>query len=630
MRFRRTRLMLCRGPLPPVEGAGAVASAMAITCLESQPAGVEPVAVAPVPVPAHAAGVDPIGLETSVEDLLHAIPKALILIGDIGVVTLANRQAEQIFRAAPGGLVGHSVADLLPAYLSLPAGMIDTGAEMVARRADGSEFPAEISLTPLPSAGGPTTLVLVRDVTARKRTEEALLRHALHDSLTGLPNRVLLLDRLTMALARSGRASARVGVLFLDVDRFKVFNDSRGHAAGDALLRGVGLRLREAMRPSDTVARFGGDEFVVVCDDFADETEALRVGDRVLRALREPLEIGSEEVFVSGTIGIALAAPDSTPETLLQDADAAMYRAKERGRSRCELFDHTMRREAASRLATQGDLHRALERGELWVAYQPVVSLATGEVVAAEALVRWSHPERGLISPGEFVPLAEEGGLIVPIGNWVFEESVRQWGRWQSEHPERAPLVLHVNLSPRQLQQQEFLGFVHYVLDRYGVDPSAVCVELTETVLMEDLEQRRSPLSELRDLGLRIALDDFGTGYSSLTYLKRFPVDTIKIDQSFVAGVAANTYDAAIVQSIIDLAHAVGLVVVAEGVETIEQLESLRELGCDHAQGFLFSAARPTEELEALLSTVYLFDVGGLNRRPGSLRVSTPPEPERP
>jgi diguanylate cyclase (GGDEF)-like protein len=538
------------------------------------------------------------------EDLLHAAPEALLVVGADGVVLEANRRAEQVFRAEARSLAGRCAGDLLPTYPTLPPGMIDAGGEMVARRADGSEFPAEISVNPL-LADGRELLVTVRDVTARKRTEEALLRHALHDSLTGLPNRVLLLDRLAMSLARAKRRRARVGVLFLDLDRFKLFNDSRGHAAGDILLRGVAERLQMAIRPGDTVARFGGDEFVVVCDELADETEALRVGERVLRSVREPFAVGPEEVFLSASLGIALAEADSDADALLGDADAAMYRAKLRGRSRCEVFDHTMRQEAASRVATQGALHRALERDELRIVYQPVVSLASGSVVAAEALVRWLHPERGFVPPADFVPLAEESGLIVPIGSWVLETAVRHWAGWRSRHPERLPPVLHVNLSPRQLHQQEFLGFVHHVLTRYRMEPGQVCVELTETVLMEDLERRRSPLSELRDLGVRIALDDFGTGYSSLTYLKRFPVDCIKIDQSFVAGVAGDTFDAAIVQSVVDLAHAVGLSVVAEGVETPEQLAKLRQLGCDQAQGYLFSRPRPAQDLDAVLGTVY-------------------------
>jgi diguanylate cyclase (GGDEF)-like protein len=538
------------------------------------------------------------------QDLLHASPEALMVVGDDGVVIQANRRAEQIFRSDPDALAGRRTGDLLPAYPGLPPDMIDAGAEIVARRADGTEFPAEISVNPL-AADGSELLVTVRDVTARKQTEEALLRHALHDSLTGLPNRVLLLDRLAMALARATRRRARVGVLFLDLDRFKLFNDSRGHAAGDALLRGVAERLKLAIRPDDTVARFGGDEFVVVCDELSDETEALRVGERVLRSLREPFPVGSEEIFLSGSVGIALAEADSSPESLLRDADAAMYRAKLGGRTRCEVFDHTMRQEAASRVATQGALHRALERNEFRVVHQPVVSLVTGRVEALEALVRWLHPDRGFVPPSEFVPLAEESGLIVPLGNWVLEEAIRHWAGWRGRHPDLVPPILHVNLSPRQVHQQEFLGFVHHVLTRYGVEPGQVCVELTETVLMEDLERRRGPLAELRDLGLRIALDDFGTGYSSLTYLKRFPVDCIKIDQSFVAGVAADTFDAAIVQSVVDLAHAVGLSVVAEGVETPAQLECLRQMGCDQAQGYLFSKPRPAQDLEAILATVY-------------------------
>ncbi|MGH9009395.1 MAG: putative bifunctional diguanylate cyclase/phosphodiesterase, partial [Acidimicrobiia bacterium] len=307
------------------------------------------------------------------------------------------------------------------------------------------------------------------------------------------------------------------------------------------------------------------------------------------------------DVFVTVSVGIAIADSVTSADQLLRDADVAMYQAKQRGRARCEFFDEAMRTEAALRLETGTALHRALERAEFENFYQPIVDLASGRIAGVEALVRWNHPERGLIAPAAFIPLAEEQGLIVPIGAGVLEESCRQWARWRSEFPAREPLVLNVNISARQLHRPEFLDSIRAVLLRYGVEPGVLCLELTESVLIEDVEAQRHTLAGLRKLGVRLAIDDFGTGYSSLTYLKRFPVDGIKIDQSFVAGLGRDTFDTAIIDSVIDLAHAVGLHVTAEGVETDEQLRRLQALGCDFAQGHYFARPQSADDLEGLL-----------------------------
>ncbi|HKY76071.1 MAG TPA: EAL domain-containing protein [Acidimicrobiia bacterium] len=440
-----------------------------------------------------------------------------------------------------------------------------------------------------------------QDITERIEAQEALTHHALHDPLTGLPNRSLLLDRIEVALARSARAGKTVAVLFLDLDRFKLINDSRGHAAGDVVLRAVAERLRGAVRPSDTVGRLGGDEFVVVCEDAA-VWETTVLGERLIRTLEEPFQVEGGEVFVTVSVGIAIAELAASPDELLRDADVAMYQAKQRGRARCEFFDEAMRTEAARRLETATALHRSLERREIETYYQPMIDLNTGAIVGVEALVRWNHPERGLISPASFIPLAEEQGLIIPIGAAVLDDACSQWARWREEFPAREPLVLNVNISARQLHSPDFVESIRAALLAYGVDPGALCLELTESVLIDDVEAQRHTLAALRELGVALAIDDFGTGYSSLTYLKRFPVNGIKIDQSFVAGLGRDAFDSAIIESVIELAHAVGLHVTAEGVETLDQLLRLRALGCDFAQGYYFARPQPAAELDALLN----------------------------
>ncbi len=438
------------------------------------------------------------------------------------------------------------------------------------------------------------------EVLAQQQTE--LAHQALHDALTGLPNRALVAERLKQSLARSALTGSEVAVLFVDLDRFKFINDSRGHAAGDELLVTVAERLRRVVRSSDVVARFGGDEFVVVCEDQAASFEASLVAGRITDALREPVIVAGQEIFLSASVGIAVADGAGSPENLLRDADAAMYRAKEKGRARCEFFDATMRTEAIEHLETQSALHRAIERDELRVVYQPVVDLGSGAVTGVEALVRWEHPQHGLIQPASFVPLAEETGLIVPIGAWMLEQSSAQLARWRARSWGRT-LTLNVNLSARQLRQPDLIPTLMSALLETGTEPEAVCLELTETTFMEDAGIHRETLAGIRELGVGLAIDDFGTGYSSLTYLKRLPVSVVKIDQAFVRGLGQDAADTAIVKSVIDLAHALGLVVVAEGVETAEQVTHLRSLGCDQAQGYFFARPQPAEELEAQLET---------------------------
>ena len=424
-----------------------------------------------------------------------------------------------------------------------------------------------------------------------------LAHQADHDTLTDLPNRRAFLDRLARALSATARTDRHVLVLFLDLDRFKVVNDSLGHRAGDELLRAVAARLRTAVRPGDTVARFGGDEFTMLCEDVRDEAHALRVVERVRAVLQQPFPLDGSEHFATASIGIALGrGPDESSEALVEDADAAMYRAKDRGGNCVELFDTAMRDRAVQRLALSSALHRAVEREEFLVAYQPTVRLATGEVEGAEALLRWDRPGHGVVAPLDFVPLAEENGLIVPIGAFVLAQACAQARRWSDEAPGTGPTV-SVNLSARQLVDPDLVPAVRRALELTGVDPGRISLEITESVLMGDVAAIGTVLAELKELGLRLFVDDFGTGYSSLTYLRRFPVDGVKIDRSFVAGLGTDGDDEAIVRAVIGLAHGLGLVAVAEGIETQEQVDRLVDLRCDVGQGYHLGRPAPAEQV---------------------------------
>ena len=451
----------------------------------------------------------------------------------------------------------------------------------------------------LDSDGALTQLIgTIQDITARKLAEEAIVFQAGHDSLTQLPNRALFLDRLGQVLTRRSRHPSGTAVLFLDLDRFKWLNDSLGHAAGDELLVAVAARLRDAMRAEDTVARFGGDEFVVLCENVADEAEAEGLADRLASVLAAPLKVAGDETTVTVSIGIAYAPPNSsgdTPESLVRDADAAMYRAKEQGRNRHELFDVTTLELALARHETANALRRGIHRGELVVHYQPLLDLASGRVVGVEGLVRWDHPQRGLLLPGEFIALAEETGLVVPLGAEVLATACRQVMAWQRGGDGRADLSLSVNLAARQLLAPDLCSVVEAALADSGFDPDRLYLEITESALLEDSDSSTRALNRVKALGVRIGVDDFGTGFSSLTYLKRFPVDVLKIDRSFVAGLCADREDRAIVASVIDLAHAFGLTTTAEGVETAEQLAQLRSLGCEQGQGYFWSRPLPAE-----------------------------------
>ncbi|MEA2478891.1 MAG: hypothetical protein QOJ07_813 [Thermoleophilaceae bacterium] len=428
----------------------------------------------------------------------------------------------------------------------------------------------------------------------RERVNADIRHTALHDALTGLPNRTLFLDRLGHALSQTARSSRTLAVIFLDLDRFKLVNDSLGHATGDELLRAVAARIGEELRPGDTLARLAGDEFVLLCESVRDERDAVAVAERLALGFQKPFRLGERDQFVSASMGIALPRGRSErAEDLIRDADAAMYRAKERGRSRFELFDERMRVRTVMRMRTENDLRLALPEDQLEVYYQPVVSLAQGDLVGFEALLRWHHPRRGDIPPAEFIPVAEDSGLIIPIGAWVLEQAAQQAVRWRGRGGRRgSPLMIAVNLSAVQFAKGGLADEVATLLDQAALQPDELAVELTESVLMEETEAAVETLHALKGLGVRLILDDFGTGYSSLSYLERFPLDGIKIDRSFVAGLDGGG-SAAIVTAIVSMARSLDLRVTAEGVESADQLELLRRLGCDYAQGFYFGRPGP-------------------------------------
>jgi diguanylate cyclase (GGDEF)-like protein/PAS domain S-box-containing protein len=433
------------------------------------------------------------------------------------------------------------------------------------------------------------------------------------DALTGLPNRILLMDRIGRALERSRRyPDYRFAVLFLDLDRFKMVNDSLGHLIGDQLLTAFARRLQGCLHDCDsiggwsfepTIARLGGDEFTILLEDIKESGNAIRVGERIQKELATPFNLGGHDVYVTASIGITLGGPEyDRPEDLLRDADTAMYGAKATGKARHEVFDATMRARAMARLELETELRRALERDEFRLYYQPIVMLQTGQLIGFEALVRWQHPRRGLLLPDDFIEAAEENGLIMPIGRWVLDEACRQLAEWGRRYPGARPLRVCVNLSVRQFSQPNLVEQVERRLRAHGVDARSLKLEITESVIMNDPELATEVLARLRALGVQIGIDDFGTGYSSLNYLRRLPVDTLKIDRTFVERMHADTRDREIIQAIVRLAHNLSMDVVAEGVETHDQRDELRTLGCEHGQGFYFSQAVAGPDAAALLS----------------------------
>ncbi len=468
------------------------------------------------------------------------------------------------------------------------------------QRRDGSIFPVEVSANYFEYEGHGYNLALVRDITLRKEQERHIEYLAYHDALTGLPNRLMVMSRLEQALATSDRHKRSLAVLFIDLDRFKTINDTLGHPAGDLLLKQVGERLRQVIRRDDTVGRLGGDEFLITLSDLADPQNSLQVIEKIFAVLEKPFKVAGHELHVTTSLGVSLYPRDSdAAETLVRYADNALYLAKEEGRNTFRFFSPELDLKIHNRLHLENDLRGAQERNELFLHYQPQIRLATGAITGVEALARWQHPVRGLVNPAEFIPIAEEVGLIIPLGEWVLRTACQQASHWHRSG--MAGMSISVNLSQRQLEQEDFAGRVAQILVETGCDPKLLELEITESSLMNNPDQAIAKLLDLHKMGIKLAMDDFGTGYSSLSYLKRLPLDRLKIDCSFVAGIPDDSHDMAIVEATIVLARQLGLGVVAEGVETEAQREFLAARGCDDIQGYLISKPVPAASLEKLL-----------------------------
>jgi diguanylate cyclase (GGDEF)-like protein/PAS domain S-box-containing protein len=553
--------------------------------------------------------------------LLEAAPDAMVVVDEAGDIVLLNLQAEKQFgyrrdellgkpvkSIIPEGFAERLVADGLRSAAEALAQQIGTGIELIGRRKDDSVFPIEIMLSPLESDEGILVTAAIRDITRRKAAEALVAKmaevthSAQHDFLTGLPNRMLLNDRISRAIAQAPRRATNVAVLFMDLDGFKAVNDSLGHPVGDKLLQSVAGRLVDCVRGSDTVSRQGGDEFVALLSDVGHAEDAAITASRMLQAVAAVHCIEQQELHVTTSIGVSIFPEDGKDaETLIKNADTAMYQAKESGRHSYKFFKPEMNVRAIERQSIEESLGLALDRQEFSLRYQPMFDLNTGVVTGAEALIRWAHPTRGSLAPAEFIPVAEDCGLILPIGSWVLREACRCAKAWiDSGLP---ATIMAVNISAREFRAEGFMAGLLAILADTGLDPALLELDLKEGVLMKRTDRAASTVHALRDQGVHVSVDDFGTGYSSLSDLRKFPIDTLKIAPSFVRQISTAGDDPAIVTAVIALARSLGLRVVAEGVETSEELAFLRAYNCDEAQGFFFGRPLLAEQFGRLLTT---------------------------
>jgi diguanylate cyclase (GGDEF)-like protein/PAS domain S-box-containing protein len=543
---------------------------------------------------------------------VESAPNGILIVDPIANIRLVNAKIEQLFHYHRGELIGRSIEMLLPErfhaqnaglremFFADPSlSMCGSSTEIFGLRRDGVEFPMEISLNPIHTPQGKSLLISLVDATERKRVESELKRTAFHDALTGLPNRTLFLDNLLRLNAMAKRHGHHpFALLFLDLDRFKVINDSLGHTTGDKLLIEMAQRIVECTRDEDTVARLGGDEFAILLEQIRGPEDAVRVAERVLERFADPLILDDNEVSVGASIGIALSmSGEEQPENLLRDADMAMYQAKTR-RSGYQIFDARMHARTLDRMKLEIDMKRAIERKQIYLHYQPIISLNTGKLAGFEALARWQHNGRGAISPAQFIPLAEETGLVGTLGSWVFREACQQMRTWRDRYQLNDDVFISVNVSSKQVSHGNLIEEIDEVLNETGLDPQHLRLEITESAIVENTRSAAQILSQLKKRRIKLCLDDFGKGFSSLNYLHRFPIDVLKIDRSFVRRLRANLihdngkkrpYE--IVRTIVALAQILGMQVVAEGVELADQLSALKQLGCEFGQGFLFSPA---------------------------------------
>jgi diguanylate cyclase (GGDEF)-like protein/PAS domain S-box-containing protein len=555
--------------------------------------------------------------EQFLRKVLDTDPNLIFVKDADGVYTLANQALADLYGTTPAELVGktdahfNSNADEIRRFREDDRDVIQyqrekfIAAESVTDSTGKTRWMQTVK-RPLPSADGTVRQLLgiCADITARKEAEDQIAYQAFHDTLTDLPNRALLLNRLDQALARAARTQDVIGLLFVDLDNFKVINDSLGHEAGDSLLKVVAERLRGCIRAGDTVARLGGDEFVILLEELNDVSEAEAVAERATQAVHLPFHLAERDVFPAASIGltVTIAGDERRAGDLLRDADTAMYQAKLEGKGRYALFDVGMNTRAQERLALEIDMRNALARDEFVVHYQPIMDLQSGKLAGMEALVRWQHPTHGTVSPAKFIPIAEETGMVVPLGQWVLRQACHAAKRWQTEYPDAEDWVMSVNVSIRQLMEKNIVAQVTEILEETGLAPQHLKLEITESMMLQDTTRTIETMSALRKIGIRLAIDDFGTGYSSMTYLSQLPLNTLKIDRSFINRIGQSDDDEAIVRTIISLARTLKLSVTCEGIETQEQLQYLQGLGCDMGQGYLLHKPMTAQQIERVLA----------------------------